>query len=234
MTPSPGSGKSDALVAEVRKAAAGIAAASAGGLRIVGIGMACGDKAHSGPIAITIEALDDALLPARQLIEANGVRQFIGLLRLVGAASARRARLRDKLKEADGVAFVDDLVEAALRHAGSAPGAVIAALRDQPSGVVTINAANAPVIKAWMVDGRLRCSFELDPQLRWTSTRLVVRLPLFAVARISLVGKSVSAIAEHPMLPVRIRIASCRLVDNENEFGLRLTRRIVLRKELEE
>jgi len=220
------------FLAEVRLEGERIAATTAGGLRILDVSAVDDEGTRAGRARVTFEMLNDALLPARQLVEVAGPRELAGLLRSVAAASTRRGLLRQRLASKDCIAIVDDLVEAALAHAGSTVGEVVAALRDGPGGVVTVAATGLPVVKAWMEDGRLICSFELSRELRWNSSRLVVRLPLFSIMQMSLARRSVSAIAKHPMLPKAIRIGPSHAIGGENEFTLRTTVRDVTRQEL--
>jgi hypothetical protein len=56
---------------------------------------------------------------------------------------------------------------------------------------------------------------------------------LFEQMKDGLIGRSIGAVAEHPMLPASTRIAACVSVDGENELRLRSPIRIVKRYELE-
>jgi hypothetical protein len=216
----------------IRQAAERIAAGTDGGLHIVSISAT---PTHDGRLErprATFEALNDELAFSRQFLEAANARELIGVLRTVAPSAKRRSRLRDRLRISGGVAIVDDLVETALRHVGCSVGMAVAGLRSGTTRVLSLARPGTPALKAWMVDGRLVCSFEIDAQVRWTSERLLIRLPLGAVLQASLKGRSLANVVEHPMFPGRIRITSCDCVGNENELALRLPTRIIDRREL--
>ncbi|WP_394654053.1 hypothetical protein [uncultured Sphingomonas sp.] len=183
-------------------------------------------------VRATFETLDDALIYRPQFVEAARERRLVSLLRSIAPAAARRAKALARVEAEDGVALVDALVEAAITIAGSTVGAVVATLLDGGSDAVRLSEAGVPDVKAWLSDGRLVCSFELNPQLRWTSERLVVRLELLEMVKDNLKGKSVTRIAQHPMLPAVTSISSCVTVDRECELGLRSATRVVARHEL--
>lgn len=216
----------------IRETAERIAAGTGGGLRIVSVSTAPSRDGRLERPRATFEALNDELAFSRQFVEAATARELIGVLRTVAPSAKRRSRLRDRLRISGGVAIVDELVETALRHVGCSVGMAVAGLRSGTTGVLSLARPDTPALKAWLVDGRLVCSFEIDPQVRWTSERLLIRLPLGAVLQASLKGRSLANVVDHRMLPGWIRIASCDSVGNENEVSLRLPTRIIDRREL--
>ena len=220
------------LPAAVRKTGERIACRTEGGLRILSVCAVSNPGEGRLSAQVTFESLNNSLMQSTQLLVVSSPRELAGLLRTTASASRTRALLLRRLSAKGGVAVVDKLVEAAVQHVGSSVGSVVAKLRSKPGDIVDLGGAGAPILKAWLEDGRLVCTFELDPLLRWNSTRLVVRGELAATVADAIVGRSVSTIADHPMLPSNVRIVSFNLNDGQTEIRLSAATRIVHGREL--
>ena len=222
---------SDDFVANIWLAGERIDQATTGALHIVAVKEVARSGRGSRRARVTLETLDDALRPSTQLVEIGSIRELTGMLRDLARTSRKRAKVHRRVSASGGVALVDELVGAAIQYAGSTVGSVVATLRSGQETVVTMTPADAPPIKAWLEDGRLLCSFEVNPMLRWSSARLVVRQQFFATLASVIVGQSVSRIADHPMLPAHIRVGSYRPVGNETELNLTTETRVITKFE---